>query len=440
MLEQLPTTIEEAIQRIREGSLTPTDLVEYCLARIEQFDDEIKAFVWVDAAGARRTARRLTAQNENITGPLHGIPVAIKDIIDVAGMPTKVGSPLRHHAPAAVADAPCVAAWRQAGAVILGKTVTTEWACLDPAPTRNPWNVQRSPGGSSAGSAAAVCMEMCMAALGTQTGGSILRPAAFCGVVGYKPTFDEISCQGVQPISQHLDHVGPMARNVADVRLVQRVLAPPPRAGKDAHEAPTLHCIHQYFVHETDASVQKVFDQALQKLKDATIHRDTSLPFSIDTLRARHAVLMAVDAARVHQTAYQQSPQAFGPKVSALIQQGLSIDTATYTDALQHQTRLRQTLLVVPADPPILPNVMLMYATPTTAPDCTTSTGDPSFQTPWSYAGLPTITIPCGLDEQGLPVGLQLIGRDFNVLGAAAAWCEARLGFRPHASFRRRDY
>ena len=221
-MTELPT-ISEASQLIRSGRLHPRELVDRCLAQIETYEDRLHAWVEVDDAGARREAE--TAGREiaagNCRGPLHGIPVGIKDIIDVAGMPTRAGSPLRaNHR--ATADAPLVAALRRSGAIILGKTVTVEFACFDPSPTRNPWDpaLQHTPGGSSSGSAVAVAMRMCLGALGTQTGGSLVRPSTYCGIATCKPTFGLLSCDGIVPVSYHFDHPGPMARSVADLAIL----------------------------------------------------------------------------------------------------------------------------------------------------------------------------------------------------------------------------
>ena len=175
-------------------------------------------------AAKRERLGQAATKTANALGPLHGIPVGIKDIIDVAGWPTKCGSPLRE-GHVAERDAAVVTSLRKAGAIILGKTVTTEWAGFDPPPTRNPWNLDHTPGGSSSGSAAAVAAEMCLAALGTQTGGSIIRPAAFCGVAGLKPGFGEVAMDGIAPLTLHLDHVGPIARRVSDLYVVWQALA-----------------------------------------------------------------------------------------------------------------------------------------------------------------------------------------------------------------------
>ena len=185
-MQQLPS-IPEAVRLIAAGELTPLQIVDFCLARIEAAEPEIQAWVTVDAEGARREAERL-GRLDQPAGPLHGMPLGVKDIIDAEGFATRAGSPLMSDDPID-ADAPVVRRLRAAGAIILGKTVTTEFACFDPPPTRNPWNTNCTPGGSSSGSAAAVARQMCMAAVGSQTGGSITRPASFCGVAGMKPGF-----------------------------------------------------------------------------------------------------------------------------------------------------------------------------------------------------------------------------------------------------------
>ena len=210
MIPLLPS-VAKSVEQIRSGELDPQELVEFHLQRIRRFEDRVHAWARVDADGARREAEKAArrARDGRPLGALHGIPLGIKDIIDVQAMPTRAGSPLRekHVAPR---DAGLVARLRRAGAIFLGKTVTTEFACFDPPPTRNPWNLAHTPGGSSSGSAAAVAVGMCSAAVGTQTGGSIVRPASYCGVAGFKPTSGHVSLDGVVPVSPHLDHAGPL--------------------------------------------------------------------------------------------------------------------------------------------------------------------------------------------------------------------------------------
>src|SRR5580765_6055360 len=225
---------------IADGSLSPVDLLESCLARIAARDAEIHAWVHVDETGARAVARERHAEARagRVRGPLHGIPVAIKDIFHVAGATTTCGAAPAFHV-AATEDATAVARLRAAGAIILGKAHTTEFAYFEPGPTRNPWNRAHTPGGSSSGSAAAVAAGMVPLALGTQTVGSVLRPAAYCGVVGFKGTYGLIPTDGVVPLAWSFDHVGVFARRVADVALAVDVLAAHP-LGAPAVSAPRV--------------------------------------------------------------------------------------------------------------------------------------------------------------------------------------------------------
>ena len=426
LMTELPT-IAEAVERIRRGELTPVDLVEHCLARIEEFDEQVRAWVLVDTDGARREAQRLTtlAQRGEFVGPLHGIPIGIKDIIDVVGMSTRAASPLRMDFPPAQDDAPVVAALRDAGAIILGKTVTTEWACFDPPPTRNPWNLNHTPGGSSSGSAAAVAMGMCMAALGTQTGGSIIRPAAYCGVCGLKPTYQYFPKEGVAPVSFHLDHVGPLARCADDLRAMYFAMMRRTWPDKFRTSTPRWCRLDEFFLEQAGPDVLQRYEDALGKLGDATWENAEPLPASFANVHKHHWTIMAVDAAQVHGEAYEKSPEQFSPKVAALIQEGLATSTMEYATALRHKHEffLQMDRFM---DPPVL---LVMPSTPTTAPGPET-TGDAKFNSPWSYCGRPAVTIPCGLDEQALPVGLQIVGAHHceRELLSAAVWCEERLG------------
>jgi len=202
-------------------------LVESCLSNIHKHETTIHAWVVIDEEGARKTARSQERLLESglDPGPLAGIPIGVKDIIDVQGFPTRAGAPpdLKSPEPISV-DAAVVAKLRAAGAIILGKTVTTQFACMDPSPTRNPWKTSQTPGGSSSGSAAAVALGMCMFALGTQTGGSIIRPSSYCGVVGLKPTHGRVSMDGIVPVSRVLDHVGPVCACVSDARIIYSIM------------------------------------------------------------------------------------------------------------------------------------------------------------------------------------------------------------------------
>ena len=428
--------IAMAVARMRQGALTAQQLVESCLQRIARFEDRIQAWVCVDDRGALEEARRLDglARQGQWLGPLHGMPIGIKDIIDVRGLATEAGSPLLKGR-IAQEDAPVVARLRAAGAIILGKTVTTEFACFDPSPTRNPWNLEHTPGGSSSGSAAAVSLGMCLAALGSQTGGSITRPAAYCGVCGLKPTFGRVATTGVVPISRHLDHVGPIARSAADLWTLFAVLADSADsagAGDPLPELaapPVLSVIGEFFLQEADEAVRQVTVAASDALlRSGAQLQLLELPESFSLVFPMHRCLMAVDAAETHLQTFTSHGASYGPHVRALIDEGLATLAIDYALALRHQDRLSRDLQLILGEEVIA----VTPATPTAAPRGLDSTGDPRFNSPWSHAGVPTVTIPCGLTADGLPCGLQLIaapGAERRLL-AVAAWCERALAFR----------
>ncbi len=442
MTQELPT-IAKAAELIREGEIRPIDLVEQCLANIERHEPAVQAWVSVDRTGAIKEAERLgriLATGEEPTSPLFGVPFGIKDIIDVAGWPTKCGSPLRGSQPA-IKDAPVVAALREAGAILLGKTVTTQFASFDPPPTKNPWNLAHTPGGSSSGSAAATAMEMCCGAIGTQTGGSIIRPASFCGVAGFKPPFGEVSLEQVEPLAFHLDHVGPIARRVNDLYLIWQQLAARASGGVEASvtrpwaERDLEYWLECYSVYRTlfvvegpllnaaDEQVRSVTATALDRLKTSFEVRRLSLPRSFEKVVAWHRSIMAVEAAEHHRQQFTAQPEKFAPRITSLIQEGLATAAVDYAEALRRQETVRNELAQLLHMQGDLLGCLVMPSTTTPAPD-TSSTGGPEFNSPWSYLGLPTITIPCGLAANGLPCGLQFIAFTSPQVFAMAGMCE----------------
>ena len=430
MISSLPT-IAKAADQIRAGELSPLELIDFCLARIKQYEDRIHAWVLVDAEAARAEAKRQAEmfRQGNDPGPLAGIPIGIKDIIDVAGWPTKAGSPLREEH-VATADAILVRELRSAGAIILGKTVTTQFASFDPPPTRNPWNLDRTPGGSSSGSAAAVAMEMCMAAIGSQTGGSIIRPASYCGGAGLKPSFGQVSLEGVVPLSAPLDHAGPIARCVHDLSIVYAVVA-----GSAAHlldlprplPCPSLRIIEEYFFAQSSPDIESITRAALAKLNDASSDtRPIELPAAFAEVHSQHHRIMAYGAAEYHRQNFGTNRSAYAPNIAKLIDFGLATTREDYLAALEHQRQFQLAFDALLSEG----SISLMPSTSTTAPSRDT-TGDPKFNSPWSYAGVPAITIPCGIASDGMPCGLQLVGprNSETRLLQAAAWCEERIGF-----------
>jgi aspartyl-tRNA(Asn)/glutamyl-tRNA(Gln) amidotransferase subunit A len=424
-------TIVGAAKALRAGACTCLQLVERCLRQIDAWEPRVHAWVSVDSEGAKRRARQLDDELAagRDCGPLHGIPIGIKDIIDMAGLPTGAGSEWMA-ASIAAEDATVVTKLRDAGAVLLGKTVTTHLASFDPPPTRNPWNLEHTPGGSSSGSAAAVATGMCLGAVGSQTGGSITRPAAYCGVAGCKPTHGRISLAGVVPLAPSLDHPGPIARCVTDLALLYRALADYDRSDQffDTNSAlrpPRIGRLRSFFDGAADADSLSVFESSLDQLRAAGASMtETSLPTGFDEVHRQHGIIMRFEFARHHGQRWRDDPNDFLPFATRLIREGCSIDEHEYAAALQSQAKSRQ------ESPRIFAacDIAVCLAAPGAAPDPST-TGDPVFNSPWSYAGLPTVSFPIGLSRNNLPVAIQLVAPAFaeESLFSAAQWCETVL-------------
>lgn len=414
-------------RRLQAGELTSVDLVERCLTRIDEREPHLRAWVVVDREAALRQAAvcdRLR-KSGGLAGPLLGIPVGIKDIIDVAGFSTAAGSRRLASAPAAPDDAPLVANLRRAGAIILGKTVTTQFACFDPPDTRNPWDSDRTPGGSSSGSAAAVASGMCPAALGTQTGGSITRPASYCGIAGLKPTFGRISTKGVFPVSAHLDHPGPMARGVRDLVLLMDGLC-----GTDEFAAALHRPAGPVRIGRIAAPFDEFVCEELQRYVDRTCELwqqsgaelvSVALPKEFAEVAAHHRRIMSAEAAAVHCGSIAAHPDDYLPAVRSLVEEGLAVSATDYILSRRHQESLKQLM------PRCFDGVDALVCAATTgpAPDRST-TGDPACNAPWSYTGLPAASFPIGRAADGLPLAIQLIGPPGGdaALLAVAAWCE----------------
>lgn len=442
-ITELPLPVLAAL--VSDKRVRPSELVRACLAQVDRWEDHIHAWVRLDAEGALAAAAELDREQDEgrWRGPLHGIPVGVKDIVDVAGWPTLAGSTTRlGHV--AEADAPVVRRLRAAGAIVLGKTVTTEFASFDPPSTRNPWNLQRTPGGSSSGSAAAVATRMCLAAIGSQTGGSITRPASFCGVAGLKPTWGRTSTRGVVPLSWHLDHVGPIGRNVADLAAMLEAMAghdpddpwsvdiPAERyfAALDNPQPPRLGLLREFFLDGATASVRREVLRAVEGMRAAgAAVVEVPLPASFAEVIACHRAIMVVEAATYHREAFLVRRNDYGPCIAALIDEGLATPSTVYAAALVQQRRWRHDLAAL-LDAQRL-DAVLAPAAVTTAPARDT-TGDPLFNSPWSHAGVPAVSLPVGLAGDGLPVAVQLCARPWAeaALLAAASWCERAVAFQ----------
>ena len=443
MPEPFELGVTQAARLISERQLSPVELAESLLRRIDKLEPQLHAWVYLDGdavlAEARRQEEQLTSP---ATGPLRGVPVGLKDIYYTAGIPTTACSKVyADHVPDH--DATTVAVMKQAGAVMLGKTVTTEFACMDPSPTLNPWNPAHTPGGSSSGSAAAVAARMCPAAMGSQTVGSVLRPASYNGVVGFKPTFGRVSRYGLIPVAWSLDTVGWMTRSVVDAALLLQVMAgPDPQdpvasrrevpdylAGLEDPAPPVVGVVRRFFMDKADQETREHVDGVVEALARAGAKiQDVDLADSIDTAVEDQRTVMAVEAAAFHKPMYERQSQDYQPLLRAMLGRGLGVDAVTYSEAQQRRRGFitDMELLGEKAD------ILLTPSTPTPALPDLTNTGNTMFQGPWTSCGLPAITIPSGLAASGLPLGIQLIAAPFQEarLLAAARWCESVLDVR----------
>ena len=418
--------VREAAHRIQSGELTATELIEACLDKVRALEPTLMAWAHLDADGARAAARAQDAGTAR--GVLRGVPIGVKDIFHVQGMPTTAGSrPFAHSRPAS--DATSVARLRAAGAVILGKTHTTEFAFRDPAPTRNPWNPRHTPGGSSSGSAAAVAARMVPAALGTQTVGSVLRPAAYCGVVGFKPTHGLVPADGVIPLAWSLDHVGVFARSVLDVALVLGVLTgrgldPVPVGALRLALAPELL---ERATPEMATHVRGLADRFAAAGAKVT---EVKLPAEFATLHAAGQRVLEVEAAAYHRDAFAQHEKDYGKNLAEMIRIGLGHSAVDYVAANRARLAFRDAVM------PLLSahDALISPTAPATPPEGLGFTGDASLCAPWSSAGVPSISLPSGVsDVSRLPLAVQLTqaaGADARLLGVAA-WCERVLGAMP---------
>ncbi len=403
-------SLAELVKQVNLGRIQPEDLVEDSLKSIENQEPRISAWVQIDAQNARAAAATLSRKikQEGTGGDLAGVVLGVKDIVDLAGMRTVSGSPLRNNDDyLAAEDAPLVSRFKRAGAIVIGKTETTQFACFDPAPTRNPWNTSHTPGGSSSGSAAAVAAGMCHAAIGSQTGGSIIRPASFCGVAGLKPTLHALSTKGFTPISPRLDHPGPIARTAGDLQTIWNAIADEPDA-TGVEQTAAIFRPHGYFWENAATEVVKITADAV-KAAELETASPRPLPPSFAQVHEMHWRIMQVDAAAYHRVAFEKNPDGFAPKIAGLIEGGLRMEAEKYAEAVCFQrtfTREMQTWLGN--------SIAVMPSTADTAPGDLTTTGDAAFQSPWSFTGQPVVTIPCGVTGDGMPCGLQLVASHGN--------------------------
>ncbi|MBI3126991.1 MAG: amidase [Candidatus Tectomicrobia bacterium] len=444
MTESWKFTLSEGLRRMAEGTLSAAEWVGAILSRIGQCEDRLKAWAQVDREGALEAARaadRSRAEGRPL-GPLAGAPFGAKDIFDIKGLRREAGTPLyRGHVPDA--DAVSIARLRAAGAVAIGKTVTTPFANSDPSVTRNPWDLARSPGGSSSGSAAAVAAGMVPVALGSQTTGSTLRPAAFCGVCALKPTYGRIPRTGIVKVSWTFDHVGLIARSVEDLAHLLTVMSGPAPGDDGAPDIPAQDfaaasaprrpgralLLKEDYLPLANAEVADWTLRAVSLLREKGVKvEEGRLPMDRELIHSVHAMIRAVDAACYHGEMFRENMDAYPPSTRRTVTAGFMVPAVHYVNAMRLRSRFIRAvdrlhghyeLIVLPTFDQL-------------SPPWEVSTGSGLFCEPFSLSGQPAVTLPLGRGGEGLPFGIQLGARRFGEAGllAAARWCEEELGWR----------
>jgi Asp-tRNA(Asn)/Glu-tRNA(Gln) amidotransferase A subunit family amidase len=441
-----PTTLcnlsgMDAARLIRDGVISAEQLVQACLARVRETDEKVQAWAFLDPEHAIAQARAADAWRleGRPIGPLHGVPVGIKDIIDTADMPTENGSIL-HAGRTPSRDATVVTMLRAAGAVILGKTVTTEFATYTPGKTRNPHDPTHTPGGSSSGSAAAVAAGMVPLALGSQTNGSVIRPAAFCGVFGFKPTYGLIPRHGMFRLSRTLDQVGVFARTVEDLALLaEQLLAfderdpdTRPRARipfrEVAAEEPPLPPMFAFVKtprwERTDEETKAAFSELTEHLGDRV--EEVELFPSAAEAWEWHQTIMEAEMAANLEREWDKGRERLSKSLQAQLKRGREVRALDYQRAVSRIRPIHESFVELFEQ---RYDAILTPAAPGTAPKGLASTGDPSFCTLWTLCGMPAVSLPLMQGTNGLPLGVQLVGpRDGDArLLRTARWLIARV-------------
>ncbi len=402
-----------ALSSLQQGQHSLSLYVENMCKRIETVNPDVQAFLPEAGrmARLRREAQRLRERypNHEARPPLFGTLVGVKDILQVDGFATQAGSAL----PAARltgTEAACVTLLRNAGALIAGKTVTTEFAYFEPGPTRNPHNLAHTPGGSSSGSAAAVAAGLCTLALGTQTIGSVIRPAAYCGIVGFKPTYDRIPSAGVLYFSRTVDHIGLFTQDIAGMQQAAAVLCRDWKSQPISDRPPVIGIPVGNYLAQAEAEALTAFQEQSYRLAEAGFSIK-QVPFfeEIDSLNALHRQLVFAEFAEEHAQLYADFADLYRPKTAEIIAIGKSVTAETVADARANCQRLRNELTEAMDAAGI--DLWAAPAAPGAAPAGIHATGNPDMNLPWTHAGMPVVTIPSGFTAENLPLGMQFVGR-----------------------------
>lgn len=412
-------TARRAAALIAAGDLSSVELVQACLDRISQREPTVHAWSYIDADDAMQQARARDAAG--VSGPLHGIPIAIKDVIDAAGLPSGMGSPI-YDGFRPYGDAACVATLRAAGAVILGKTVTAEFAGVSPGPTTNPLAPEHTPGGSSSGSAAAVADYMVPIALGTQTGGSIVRPAAYCGIVGFKPSYGIVSRIGVKIAAESFDTIGLMARDVGDIALAWRVLVGQ-TCSLPVHlrGPPRLLLFRGPYWDQASPDSSNALECAAESHRArGGIIEELPVCSGFSDLSEARVIINGYERARALAWERCNHAEKISPLMTRIIDSGWTITYDRYIKAIQMTEHWRAWFASVSDGY----DGILTPAVNGEAPKGLASTGAATFQEIWTLLRVPTITLPLSTGHSGLPVGVQFVGRQYGdeALLALAKW------------------
>ena len=441
MSEYWRLSLSEGLRRMEEGALTAAEWVRSLLSRIDACEEQVKAWVQVDAEGALEAAKSVDdarSAGEEL-GPLAGAPYAAKDIFGVRGLKMEAGTEI-FKGQTAEEDAACVARVRDAGAVAMGKAVTTPFAQGDPSITRNPWNTERSPGGSSSGSAAAVGAGMVPAAFGSQTTGSTLRPAAYCGVPGLKPTYGRIPKTGVMSVSWNFDHLGVIARTVEDIAIIMEVVSgpdgadhstvnvPPPAANQTPRKPEKIAYL-KHLLDLASGEVAEWTERTVAQVKSKGIEvEEVELPLSMDEINAAHFIGRCVDLASCHQDLYEAHRDDLPPFVRRSMTIGYMTPAVHYAKAL----RVRASFTRKMDDLMERYDLFMLPSFDSAAPPWAESTGGPAFLQPLTFSGQPAITLPLGRGDMNLPLGIQFgaVRCGEEKLLAMARWFEEEMGWR----------
>ena len=416
----------EAARAIADGRTTSEAVVGACLARIAEREATVRAWAFLDPDLAIAQARACDAAPKPV-GPLHGVPVGIKDIFDTADMPTEMGSPIyAGHRPAS--DAAAVAILRASGAVILGKTVTAEFAGTHPGATANPHDAARTPGGSSQGSAAGVADGMVPVALGTQTGGSVLRPSSYCGIVGFKPSFGTFNRAGIKFAAESLDTIGLHARNLEDIALVRDVLTgrEPGRIAR-LGRPPRVGVCRTHLWHLAEPETVAAIEDAVDAIRRAgALVDEVELPAAFAALADARRAINDYERARAMAHEWRTDRDRLSPAMQRTVASGFAVPDACYRAALAATEQCRRLLDAVFEDR----DALLAPAVNGEAPLGLDYAGDPAFQSLWTMLHVPAMTLPTHRGPNGMPVGIQLVSRRGadDLLLSVAEWVGVRCG------------